>query len=141
MSELFRDRLSAYEWPNPGGFSYYLVELTESGSESNRVYVSLYIYDTLPGKVQILFHPRAIEAAVNKFQSFKEKISDRITIKRDGAAEIWVKSLEEWEELVPHFTKLCAAISDGWKKKREEHVAAELQATEQPDMEEETQQT
>lgn len=139
MSELFRDRLSAYEWPNPSGFSYYLVELTEAGSESNRVYVSLYIYDTHPGKVQILLNPRAIEAAANKFQSFKEKISDRITIKRDGAAEIWVKSLEEWEELVPHFTKLCAAISDGWKKKREQHVVAELEATEQVGKEEEIQ--
>jgi len=74
ISNFFRNQLSAYEWPNLSGFSYYLVELTESGASTNRVYISLYLSDPNPGKVKIYLHPRAIEVSGDTFISVKDKL-------------------------------------------------------------------
>lgn len=123
MASFFRKQLSAYEWPNPGGFAYALPELTESGSESHRVYISLYIFDSQPGKVEIRLHPRAVEAANESFSHFKKALEDRIEIRADGGATIRVKSGNEWEEMVESFLKLCPCIVEGWKKKREKQMA------------------
>jgi hypothetical protein len=130
----FRDQLSAYEWPNPGGYSYYLPEITETGSESNRVYISLYIYDARPHKVEIRIHPRAIEAAPDAFESFKETLANRIKTRSDGGAEVWIGSSKEWEDVEEQFKKICPAIKQGWQGKREkqvieEHLAAEQEST------------
>ena len=127
----FRDQLSAYEWPNPGGYSYYLPEITETGSESNRVYISLYIYDAQPGKVEIRIHPRAVEAASDFFESAKEVFGNRIKGRADGGVEIWVKSTEEWQKVLPSLEELCPAIKLGWQSKREQRVIEEHQEAEQ----------
>lgn len=127
----FRDQLSAYEWPNPGGYSYYLPEITETGSESNRVYIALYIYDAHPNKVEIRIHPRAIEAASDAFESFKQPLADRIKMRADGGSEIWIKSSKEWEEVQQYFKELCPAIKSGWQSKREQRVVEEHLAAEQ----------
>ena len=130
VAAFFRDKLVAYEWPNAGGYSYYLPELTDTGSESNRVFVSLYLYDTQPGKTKIQIHQRAIGAAGSVFDQFKLKVGKKLGIKPDGAAEIWASSQNEWEKLAPEFDMLCQAIIAGWKKRREQHINGEFQETE-----------
>jgi hypothetical protein len=132
ISAFFRDKLiTAYEWPNPGGYSYYLLELTDTGAGTNRVYVSLYIYDNQPGRVDIRFHPRAIEAASDNFEPIKNKFGGKIEMRPDKGAEVWINSLQAWEELTPCFEELCHIIVSGWKSKREKRVVEELKGTEQ----------
>jgi hypothetical protein len=129
LAEFFRDKLlPAYEWPNPGGYAYSLLELTESGNESYRVYVALYIYDYHPGKVEIRIHPRAVEAATESFESFKRELNDGVKKRIDGGYEIWISSLKDWEMIKPHFENLCPAVVSGWRTKREQRVIEEQEA-------------
>lgn len=125
MADFFRDRLTAYEWPNLGGFSYYLPEPTESGSESNRVYVSLYISDSQPGKVEVRVHPRAVEAAKGDRSKSAQQIPN-ITMRHDGAASLTVNSLEEWNGLLPVLEAFCQDVLQGWKAKRERQENVDL---------------
>jgi hypothetical protein len=126
ISNFFRNQLSAYEWPNPSGFSYYLVELTESGAQTNRVYISLYLSDPNPGKVNIYLHPRAIEVTKEIFISVKDNLGDRVKMRKDGAAEIWISSSDDWKKIQPYFEQICPAIIEGWKHKREQEVVKEF---------------
>ena len=132
LSAFFRDKLpAAYEWPNIGGYSYYLPELTETGTQSNRVYVALYIHDLKPGRTQIYLHPRAVLAAApDTFHDFEKKLGERINKKPDGSREIWIKSQSDWDILKTHFEELCPSIISGWKKKREKQSQEEFEATE-----------
>jgi hypothetical protein len=55
IASLFRNQLPpSYEWPNPGGYSYSLPELTESGSQSNRVYIALFPNPVLSKSIFII---------------------------------------------------------------------------------------
>jgi hypothetical protein len=121
IAAFFRNQFpAAYEWPNAGGYSYGLPELTETGSQSNRVYLSLYLQDAKPKWVQIYIHARAIETISSDFQSFAEPIKDRIGRKQSGSYELWVKSKTDWSSLQPQFEKLCPLILASWKKRREQ---------------------
>jgi len=130
MAGFFREQLNAYEWPNRGGFAYAFPELTESGSESYRVYISLYLHDSRPGGVEIRLHPRSVEAASESFAVFKRNLGNRIKIRTDRGAEIWIGSSSEWEELAQSFRELCPSIVEGWKRKRAQRMALEDQENE-----------
>jgi hypothetical protein len=125
IANFFQDRLTAaYEWPNPSGFTYYLPELTESGNQSNRAYVSLYLNDSKRGMVQVYFHARATEAVVLARAEMKEQISKVLKFTPGGAGELWVKSAEEWAKCSEVFNEICLALVDGWKMKREGEATA-----------------
>lgn len=126
IAKFFQDQLSAaaYEWPNLTGFTYYLAELTESGNQSGRAYVSLYLNDNKPGMIQIYFHARAIEAAIAANPEVKEKISKALKIAANGNGELWIKSAEQWVKYTDIFNDICSALIDGWKMKREAEVTA-----------------
>jgi len=130
LAAYFRDQLTAYEWPNPGGYSYSLPELTSSGSDSNRVYVALYIYESQPGRVKIQFYPRAVKASSGAFDNLKENLSKKITIKPDGSAEIWIESMQNWDDVKPYFKTICPKIVSGWKAKREKQSREEFKDAE-----------
>lgn len=136
MARFFQRQLSAYQWPNPGGYSYYLPELTESGSESNRVFVSLYLNDARHGEVQVRVHPRAMEAASEWLVS-EDVLYEGMRVRADGGAEIWISSAEAWETAVPFFQELCEAIVAGWKKRRELRAHEEAQPGDEGEAEEE----
>ncbi|MBM4467487.1 MAG: DUF91 domain-containing protein [Chloroflexi bacterium] len=129
MAPFFQKALSAYQWPNPSGFSYYLPELTESGSESNRVFVSLYLYDNRPGEVQVRIHPRAV-AAASEFFTSPEAPTENMHRRPDGGVEVWIGSPDEWKKREPFFKKLCSAIVTGWRKGREQQARFDTQPTE-----------
>ena len=130
LAAFLRYKLSAYEWPNPGGYSYSLSEITSTGTESLRVYIALYRLDSHPGKVRMQIYPRAVEVAREAYQSLKAQLRDRIVERSDGGADIWVNSLNDVEELQQNLEKYCEAIVDGWKKKREKESMKEFQAAE-----------
>jgi len=137
MVRFFQSRLSAYQWPNPTSFSFSLPELTESGSESNRVFVSLYLIEGRPGEVQVRVHPRAMAAASEVLGS-EETTCEGMNLRADGGAEIWIGSTEEWETVVPFFERLCEAVVAGWRKKRERQAHEEAQPGGEQEVEGET---
>lgn len=126
MSAFFRDQLPAYEWPYPGGFSYSLQEITETGSASLRVYITLYLIPK--SKVRIQIHHRAIEGITENIDPIIKKLSGKQ--RPDGGIEILVPTEQEWEKLMPIFNELCPLILAGWKEKREQHVTEEFKETE-----------
>jgi hypothetical protein len=137
VSSFFRTQFpAAYEWPNPGGFSYGLPELTETGNLSNRVYVALYIHENNPGAIQVYFHKRAIDAAQNEFDTFKSAISSKVNKKNDGSFDLWINSPDSWQELKKHFEALCPEIVTGWESKREQQTKDEFDAAEDIETEE-----
>ena len=108
LAKYFQQRLSpAYQWPNQGGYSYYLPEITESGSQSNRVYLSLYLHDHKPGKTQIYMHPRALEALGEHFPELKTSLGDRVLVRKDNSAIVWISSFEEWSSISENFKTIC----------------------------------
>jgi len=128
MARFFREHLATYQWPNQTGYSYYLRELTESGSEPDHVFLSLNLNDSKQGQTQVRIHPRAVEAA-GGFESVSKLLGDRLQLRQNGGAEQWITSAQEWGESVSAFKQLCAAIVAGWKKKREQLTNSEMQVT------------
>jgi hypothetical protein len=125
IAKYFQERLTAaYEWPNPTGFTYYLPELTESGNQSNRAYVSLYLHDSKRGMVQIYFHARAIEAVMFARPEMKDQISKVLKPTPGGAGDLWIKSAEEWAKQSGVFNEICLALVEGWKTKQEREATA-----------------
>ncbi len=137
IASFLRDQLPAsYEWPNVGGYSYYFPELTESGRQSNRVYISIYIHDVKPGHVQIYLHPRAVDSSLKGFEELEKALPDMLNSRADGSYEIWVRSKEDWNNMKSYFKEFCTSIIDGWMKKREQQSKDEFEATE-PSLEDE----
>jgi hypothetical protein len=141
IAKFFQEQLAAavYEWPNPSGFTYYLAEVTESGNQSNRAYVSLYLNDNKPGMVQIYFHARAIDAVISANPSMKEQLPIILKIAPSGYGELWVKSSEDWTKYTEIFNGICTALLEGWKLKREvgEEASIVIETIEQPSVAEE----
>lgn len=131
VSSFLREQFPhAYEWPNPGGFSYAFQELTESGNSSLRVYVALYINESHAGSVEMYFHKRAIESAPEAFQDLKKSKSIKINAKNDGGCYALLNSLDYWQKHQHLFETLCPAISSGWKAKLEQQRNEEFEAVE-----------
>ena len=131
IASFFRHQLPAsYEWPNQGGYSYSLPELAESGSQSNRVYVALYIHDSKPGCVQIYLHHRAVNASSSGFEELKKALPNRLNSRNDGSHDILVQSKGDWDDMKNHLEEFCPSVVGGWKKKREQQSKDEFEATE-----------
>ena len=129
ISSFFRDQLPpAYEWPNPSGYSYTLMELTDSGTPSNRVYISLYLNSNKPGQVHIALQERAIEAASDNFDQIVKPFKERITRGQSGVHSIWIKSKTDWENLKSCFASLCESILMGWKRKQDQQTEEEFES-------------
>jgi hypothetical protein len=99
--------------------------MTERGTQTYRVYVSLYI--TKDGRVRIYLQSRAIKVAEETFHALKNNFGKHLNRKHDGNFEILINSKKDWEDLQGHFDKLCPAIFEGWKKKREKQSQDEFE--------------
>lgn len=117
ISGLIRtEMLSSYEWPGKTGRSFSLVEKTEEGKPTYRVYISIYLYENRHGSVQLVFQSRAIEAAKDKFFQFQEKYKE-LTLDKSGAASIWLKDNKNWEEFAEDLKMVVSEMEKGWKEK------------------------
>jgi len=129
IAAFFRDLLPAsYEWPNPSGYSYTLPELTDSGSQSSRVYISLYLNPNKPGQVQVALQERAVESASENFDQITKPIEGRIVKAQSGVHTLWIKSKDDWEQLKNYFNQLCESILKGWKRNREQQSEEEFES-------------
>lgn len=130
MAEFFRDAMPGYEWPNPTGFSYYLADVTESGSATNRVYIALFTNKT-HCEVRIHIHPRAMQAAGESLEQLKTNVETRVSDWKDGSIEAIVRSKEEWEKSIESFRVFIPALIEGWKNKRQAETERQLEEIEQ----------
>ena len=131
MASFFRNQFpAAYEWPNQGGYSYSLPEISESGRLSNRVYVALYFNESNIGCIRIYIHHRAYETTPTLFIQIKETFGKRFLEKPDKSCEILVSSKADWDEIKMEFEKICPLILDGWYQKREQQTIKEFDESE-----------
>ena len=131
IAAFFRDQLPAsYEWPNASGYSYGLPELADSGNQSNRVYISLYLNSHKPGHVQVVFQKRAVDAATDNFDRIVKPIENRFLKSQNDVRMLWIQSKSDWEGLKNYFGELCESILKGWKIKREQQAMDEFESAE-----------
>ncbi len=118
VSGLIRNEmLSSYEWPNKTGCSFSLIEKTDEGKPSYRVYASIYLNENRHGAVQLAFQPRAVEAAAENFDQIRGKYKD-ITMDKSNIVSIWLKDNKYWEEFSADLKTLINEIVKGWRKKQ-----------------------
>ena len=109
--------MSGYEWPGKTGRSFSLVEKTEEGKPTYRVYISLYLADNHPNSVQLVFQPRAIDVAGETFDRLREKYKV-LTMDKNGFLYIWLKDGEQWTNFSEDFKEIVLAVELGWKNKQ-----------------------
>lgn len=114
-----RSELPAYDWPSRSGYSFSLMERTEHGTPTYRAYVSVYIKETKPKQIQLVFWKRAIEAATPAFDELQKKSPTKF-VNKSGNLETWVKSSSEWETLKGLLKPVLDSMVDGWKSKSQE---------------------
>ena len=135
VSSVLRQGLgdSAYQWPNPAGYSYYLQEISETGGPTNRAYLAIYpsIYPSEGrGKIfKLSFQGRAVQAVgESELHKFAASLGAMATIRQSGSAEFSIDAqtpLATYSQPIQH---LGQAIVAGWKKKMEALAKAEAKA-------------
>jgi hypothetical protein len=118
VSGLIRNEMvSSYEWPNKTGCSFSLIEKTDEGKPSYRVYASIYLNESRHGAVQLAFQPRAVEAAIEAFELIRDKYKD-FKLDKYNILSIWLKDNKHWEEFSIDLKTLINEIVKGWRKKQ-----------------------
>ena len=120
---------STEQFPNPQGYSFYLPEITESGSRVIRAYVALYAPEGGKGLFQYYLQPRAIEAVGKEtLEKCAIEMGSNFALKPSGVAEIWLDGRKDPTVYVTHLKALGQAIATGWRQKKEKpSTSAELQ--------------
>ena len=126
-SALRTDLNNSYEWPNKSGYGYYFQDLTESGTPSNRAYVSLVIADSPKGALLLILQERATQAAGASWPDIARAWGARV-VQRKGYSEVKISSLDDWKTVEPDIKKLIAAIVRGRKLMQEQQVVSERQS-------------
>jgi hypothetical protein len=116
MAQFVRNKLPAYEWPSRSGYSYSLIERTERGTPSYRVYVAIYVYESHPGEVQLFFHRRSRQVVNELFETFLVQNRKRFRENR-GHIETYMKSEADWSNLSKSIEPLLQGIVEGWKER------------------------
>jgi len=122
LSALIRtEMVSAYEWPGKTGRSYSLIEKTDEGRPTYRVYVSIYLAENRPNSVQLVFQPRAIEVAEEFFSDLREKHKGLTLDNKNGYLYIWLKDGKQLQEFSEDLRGLISHIEKGWKSKQNQN--------------------
>lgn len=117
---------SAYQWPNPVGYSFSLPEVADSGGPTSRAYVALYAPESRNGKIQILLQARAIAAVgEDKLAKLAEDLGSNFSAKPGGTGEIWIDGHKPASSYFEAVKKLGQTILDGWKTKTENEEKGE----------------
>lgn len=120
---------SAYQWPNPAGYSFKLPEISAGGRPTNRSYLALYAPERQAGRIQVYLQAPAIEAAgEERLQQLAELMGSKLEVKPSGWGEIWIDGHKPAINYVETLTSLCQAIAVGWKTKMENQGKADEEA-------------
>lgn len=120
---------SAYQWPSPPGYSFYLPDVSATGRQTNRSYLALYAPEKLAGRIQVYLQPRAIEAAGEEIlQQLANSMGSKFEAKPSGWGEIWIDGHKPAKSYAETLTSLCQAIAAGWKTKMDNQGKADEEA-------------
>jgi Holliday junction resolvase-like predicted endonuclease len=115
-----------YEWPNQSGYTYYLPDITESGTLSNHAYVSLSVPDNSHGSLLLTLQERAALAAGKDWLEIEKSWGTRV-LKKRGYIEVKIASVDDWKLLELDAKKLCSSIVRGREAIREQQILTERQ--------------
>jgi len=119
ISNLIRTEMaSAYEWTSRSGRSFALMERTDQGRPSNRVYIGIYLAEKFKGSAQLYFYPRAVEAAKEAFDNLKKNYKELTFDERQGGWYIRLKKGEQLERFCVDLKELIKQIEIGWRNKQ-----------------------
>ena len=104
---------SVYEYPGKEGMTLSLLGRSESGKPSPQAFASLYVYESSPGKMSILFHGRVVELLGNKVTDLRQKFNG-IEMKWGGLV-LPVDSDEEWEIVKPELDQMIPILLTAWQ--------------------------
>jgi hypothetical protein len=125
---------SAYQSPNPSGYSFFLPEVSATGGPTIRSYIALYAPEIKHGKLQILLQSRAIEAAGEQNVKQAATAMGSVFVPKIGYGEIWIDSHEPVSKYSENLRALSQAIATGWRAKKESEAKAEaLEVSSTPD--------
>lgn len=111
---------SAYQWPNPTGYSFYLPEVSATGGPTNRAYLGLLAPENKNGKLQVLLQARAIDAAgLDNVQQLANTLGSSFSLKSAGWGEIWIDAHKPTSTYTQPLTDIGKRIAAGWKAKME----------------------
>jgi hypothetical protein len=116
---------SAYQSPNPSGYSFFLPEASATGGPTIRSYIALYAPEAKDGKIQILLQDRAIEAAGEEKVEQEAKAMSSAFLHKSGYGEIWIDGRKPSSNCAESLRVLSQAIADGQRAKRENLAKAE----------------
>ncbi len=111
----------AYSYPGKTGYGYSLTERTDKGTLSNRVYISIYIWENKHEPVELVFWNRAVTAAKEAFEEFLSQRRERFRNEHDSQ-RTWVKSVEDWENLAIALKPLLPEIISSWQAKMQTSI-------------------
>ena len=123
--------MSAYKWPGRTAYSFSLQERTETGGPTLRSYVTLYVHQKLPGYISLTFTDRAIDAAGETLNAFKEAVPYSV-VPNDSTISFQVDlDQERWREAKEPLQRLLKSIEEGWERKRMREEAQAAEAAEE----------
>ena len=134
-ASLIRSTMNPYEWPNQTGYGYYLQDATDSGTPSNRAYLSISIPDTTGGSMILTLQERAIAAAGQVWAELSQTWGSRL-VQRKGYAEVRIASGDDWEKVKPEVKRLCVAIIEGRRSLQEKSLQEQKDEAEREVVEE-----
>jgi len=126
---------SAYQSPNPSGYSFFLPAVSDNGRLANRAYIALYAPEIKKGRLQILLQPRAIKAAgEERIKQAAEAMGSHFVQQPSGFGEIWIDGHGPVSSHAENLRDLVKAVAAGWKANMGEQAKAEaLEVSSSPD--------
>jgi len=112
---------SVYQWPNPGGYTFYLPEVTEAGRSTNRAYLSLYVPDSFKvnSRLQLAIQARAVEAIGKEtLQTLASELHGNLSVKPTGWAEIWLDGKRPMLDYETGLRNLGKSVHASWEARR-----------------------
>lgn len=118
VKRYFRERLPAYEWPGKMSYSFSLLEKTEKGTPTYRVYVSMYLHDGKPGELTLTFTQNAYQIAQETLSKFQ--VTHHNFAKMNEKYQQVEMSVTEsnWEEISEAIEPVVPDIVENWKAKQ-----------------------
>jgi hypothetical protein len=116
----------AYQFPNQSGNTFYLSEVSATGSPIRRAYISLVAPKNGDGKLQVALQDRAIKAATEKaIEQAATDMKSRFALKGSWGGEILIDGREPVSKYAGSLTSISQAIANGWKAKMAKQAQAE----------------
>ena len=115
VRSFLRERLgSAYENPGKYSVAFSLLGRSESGRRIPQGVISLYLYESRPGVVEIFFHERIVDMMDREGVELQSRLTDAES--KPHGLSLPVISDEKWAELQEELIPVISDLVDVWRK-------------------------